>query len=143
VIGHTASQLGLSYEQIMELMESLEGDGFKTVAADWSGLISSLNLVKAAALPKKLGEVATPTFFPTNLEVFISKDGFILLLLNGWYTFFDIPCGVSRRIDRVEQAIKYFEEKISSVVKEQASIRIIKGVRRCLFEHPGAYEGYF
>jgi hypothetical protein len=127
----------------MELMESLEGNGFKTVAADWSGLISSLNLVKAAALPKKLGEIATETFFPTNLEVFISKDGFILLLINGWYSFFDIPCGVSRRIDQVEQAIKYLEEKISSVVKEQVSIRIIKGVRRCLFEHPGAYEGYF
>jgi hypothetical protein len=127
----------------MELMRSLENDGFKTLAADWSGLISSLHVLKVDAIPKKLEGLATPTFFPTILEVFISKDGFILLLLNAWYSLFDIPCGVSRNIEQVEQAIRYLEEKISSVVKEPVSIKIVKGIRRCLSEHPGAYEGYF
>ena len=143
VIAHTATQLGLTDEQIMEMMKSLEDDGFKTLAADWTGLISSLNLLKGTTLPKRLKEIATPTFFPTNLEVFISKDGFMVLLLNAWCALFDIPCGVSRSIDQIGEAIRYFEEKISSIVKEEVSIKIIKGIRRCLFEHPGAYEGYF
>jgi len=98
-----------------------------------SGLISSLNLVKMVALPKRLGEIATLVFFPTNLEVFISRDGFILLLLNAWYSFFDIPCGMSRNIDQIKQAIGYLEEKISSIVKEEVSIRIIKGYKEVPF----------
>jgi hypothetical protein len=93
--------------------------------------------------PKGLKVYLPPFFFPTNLEFFISKDGLILLLLNAWYPFSDIPYGVSRNVDQIEPAIRYLEEKISSIVKEQMSIKIIKGLRRCLFEHAGTHEGYF
>jgi len=143
VIAHTARRLDLTNEQIIELMKSLEDDGFKILTRDWTGLISSLNMVKEYALPKGLKEIATTSFFPTNIEVFISKEGFILLIVNAWYALFDIPYGMSRNINQIKQAIGYLEEKISSIVKERVSIRIIRGIRRCLFEHPGAYVGYF
>jgi len=143
VIAHTSRRLGLTNEQIKKLTKILEDEGFKTIAADETGLISSLNLVYVPALPERLKSMLTSFFFPTNLEFYISKDGLILLLLNAWYPFFDISYGVSRNVDQIKPAISYLEEKISSIVKEQVSIKIIRGLRRCLFEHPGAYEGYF
>jgi len=127
----------------MELMKSLEDDGFKTLFADRTGLISSLSMVKEYALVKGLKEIVTSSFFPTNMEVFISKEGFMLLIVNAWYPFDDIPYGVSRDISQIKRAIEYLEEKISSIVKERVSIIIARGIRRCLFEHPGAYVGYF
>ena len=141
VIVHTSRQLNLTWVQIEELMKSLEKDGFKTIAADWTGIILSLS-IRDHALPE-MKQMITPYFFPTNLEVFISKEGLVLLLLNAWYTLFDIPYGVSRNVEQVKPAIEYLKKKINEIVKEQIDIKIIRGIRRCLFEHPGAYSGYF
>ena len=75
VIAHTSTQLNLTEEQIKDLMKSLERDGFKTIASDRTGLISSLNIVKEYNLPEQIKLMATPHLFPTNLEVSVSKDG--------------------------------------------------------------------
>jgi phosphopentomutase len=143
VIAHTSTQLNLTDEQIKDLMKSLEEDGFKTIAADRTGLISTLNIVKECNIPGQIKQMATPYLFPTNLEVSISRDGLILILLNAWYPLFDIPYGTSRNVEQIKPAIEYLEKKISHIINEQISVKIIRGTKRCLFEHPGAYTGYF
>ena len=67
----------------------------------------------------------------------------MLISLNAWYSLSDIPYGASRNIEQIKPAIKYLEEKIRHIINEQISVKIIRGVRRCLFEHPGAYTGHF
>jgi len=143
VVAHTTGRLNLTEKQIKELVESLESDGFRTIAADYTGLISSLSIVGGTALPEEVKKMRISYFFPTSLEVFISRDGLILLSVNAWYPLYDIPYGVSRNIEQIKQAIKYLEKKINSIIREEINVKVIRGIRRCLFEHPGAYEGYF
>ncbi|MCR8455859.1 MAG: hypothetical protein QXJ52_06175 [Candidatus Korarchaeota archaeon] len=142
VVAHTGMPMNLTWDQIENLIKSCEGDGFRTLAGDWTGVILTCQL-NSEDLPEEIKEIRSLYFFPSSLEAFISKEGLILLLASGWYALFDIPCGVSRDVKQIEPAIKYLERKLGEVTKESVSIKIIKGIRRCLFEHPGAYLGYF
>ncbi|MEM4139769.1 MAG: hypothetical protein QXG36_01550 [Nitrososphaeria archaeon] len=142
VVAHTGVPMNLTWDQIEKLIESCVKDGFRTLTGDWTGVILTCQL-KRENLPKEIKEIESLHFFPSNLEMFVSKEGLILLLVSGWYSMFDIPCGVSKDVKQMEPALRYLERKLSEITKEPINIRIVKGIRRCLFEHPGAYLGYF
>ncbi|MGB9759985.1 MAG: hypothetical protein ACP5IT_10085, partial [Thermoproteota archaeon] len=71
------------------------------------------------------------------------KEGLILISLFGWHSSFKISFGISKNVKEVFPVLKYINAKVNSIVEEKIKIKIVRGNRRCLFEHPGAYLGYF
>lgn len=141
MVAHTTGTLNLSEKKIYELAERLERDGFKVIFGDRTGLISSFKFVGKA--PRDLRETASTTFFPTSLDISLTANGLILIFAFGWYTGMDIPAGEDMEIEPLKPALKYLLRKLKEVVGGEVHAKIISGIRKCFFEHPGAYIGHF
>ena len=143
IVAHSSGALKFSEDDIRKLMDLLEKDGFSIVAGDHTGIIVSCNLQKTYNLLREL-KFTGMYFFPTTLNVSITADGLFLISLFGWYSGFDIAYGKSRKIDEAKYVLKYLEKMLEKVARNNhVEIRIIRGIRECLFEHPGAYIGHF
>lgn len=126
------------------LLKVLESDGFRALAYDDTGLSVSADLTRDR-LPKeleKLNYMRVEGFIPASLDISISGNGVILISLFCWYAFYDIPPGEDGDIRACEHVIQYLQRIIRSTghFGKNVRISIIKGIRRCLFEHPGAYK---
>ena len=86
VVAHTTKPLSLSYSQIKELINLLKKDGFRVVSGDDTGLIVSSGL-ETENLPEELKQIVSPSFFPSCLDIFIAKEGLILISLFGGVYF--------------------------------------------------------
>jgi len=138
IVAHTDNTINLTWNQINRLMKSLERDNFKILAGDDTGVILLCCLLEKNNLPSELRNIGSLYFFPSNLEVSISKEGLVLLSISGWYAQFDIPYGISRNITQIKPAIRYLEKKLGETVEKPIRLKIVRGTRRCLSEHPEA-----
>jgi len=139
VVAHTAKPIDMSENQVQRLLEGLKAEGFTVLASDHTGLI-----VSSQGLPKGFEHAKIPEgFFPTSLNISITAKGLILMTVFGWYAFFDIRSGEDAEVVGVMPVLEYLEGVLKNVTKEGYEIKLVRGMRKCFFENPGAYEGSF
>lgn len=144
VATHILPPLNLTEDELRDLMRNLEKDGFTLVAGDYTGFIISLNRpFEVDSLRDHIFQLTRQGFFITSINISLVAAGLVLITALVWYAFHDIPVGEDKDIGIIKPILKYLEGKIEKVVAESVKIRVIRGIRKCFFEHPGAYIGHF
>jgi len=128
----------MSKSQVKKLQEGLETEGFIVVTSDDTGLI-----VSRLELPEGFRHTIHEAFLSPSLNISITAKGLILVSVFGWYTVPDIQSGEDAEVSMVMPILKYLEKVLKNVVEEDYEIKLIRGLRKCFFENPGAYEGSF
>ena len=139
LVAHTSKPLQMPENQVRKLLERLKARGFTVVCGDHTGLIASCH-----GLPQGLKLARNwEGYFPTSLNISITAKGLILASVFGWYAFSDIRPGEDAEVDKMVPVLKYLERLLKNVTEEGYGMELVRGLRKCFFEHPGAYEGSF
>jgi len=129
----------MSGDQVGKLREGLEADGFTIKYRDPAGVIASFHGLSKELEPGKIKN----HFDPTLLDIYIAANGLILMCVFGWYDCFDIQSGEDAELGKVIPVLEYVRGAFKKATEEGHETKLVGGLRKCFFEHPGAYEGSF
>ena len=79
-----------------------------------------------------------------RFERFLQRSHFyhfvILYFLDGTRSQISGP---DTEVGRVMPVLEYLEQVLKNATEEGHGIKLVRGWRKCFFEHPGVYEGSF